>query len=587
MRPARPKSEPLAAQTATNRDFRIDALLFRRIARLFLPFWARRSAWLYWIGLAVVLGQAALISFLTVRSTFAMKDLTNALVRHRWGAFEDALLAYIILFGGGQFLPSLTEILNAWICRSWRIWLTERVVQRYLANRTYYDIAQRGQIDNPDQRIQESLSILVFLFFGLPATLVGQIATLAAAVAVLGSIDGRLVLGVSILAFTQCIATYVGYVPLVRLRHRSIMSQAELRYSLANVRTHAEAIAFYEGETVERAQIHSKVALSVKRELISALFQRLVTDATPILATVAWGVLPYIVLAPRFFAGQIDVGTVTQGIAVSVTVMNAVEGMMSILAPFASVAPHAVRVAQISERFDAVEAEQSTQSPRRIEILIGDDVRLEDVCLETPGGEQQLAQHLSLSLAQGDNLVIVGQTGVGKSSLLRAMAGLWDRGAGKITMPPVDECLFLPQQPYMTLADLRAQLLYPQSPDLPDDQLLRALDAVCLPNLAAACGGLSAVHDWGKVLSLGEQQRIAFARVLIARPSLVLLDEATSAVDFATESHLYRTLAATGARFVSVGHRVGIIEHHTQVLTLRPDGGWSLDPIAAMREPAA
>ncbi len=145
--------------------------------------------------------------------------------------------------------------------------------------------------------------------------------------------------------------------------------------------------------------------------------------------------------------------------------------------------------------------------------------------------------------------------------------------------------MFLPQRPYVTRGDLRAQLLYPYARDVPDRELLDALAAVRLPDLAATHGGLAAVKDWGQILSLGERQRLAFARVVIRRPAFVLLDEATSAVDGATETHLYRLLAATGARFVSVGHRAGILEHHERMLTLMPGGGWTLAPVTTAPGP--
>src|SRR5262249_21642383 len=149
----------------------------------------------------------------------------------------------------------------------------------------------------------------------------------------------------------------------------------------------------------------------------------------------------------------------------------------------------------------------------------GPHIAVRNLSVETPGGEQKLVAHLDLDVNEGEHLVIVGQTGVGKSSLLRTLAGLWRRGAGTVVVPAVEECLFLPQRPYMILSNLREQLLYPRGgPDITDAELQLALERVALPNLLEKHGGLDAVRDWGKVLSLGEQQRIAFARVLISKP---------------------------------------------------------------------
>jgi putative ATP-binding cassette transporter len=574
--------DPALTASARSTDLGIDLLLLRRIARFFVPFWTRRAAWSYWIGMAAILGQTTLATTLSLTGSYVLKDMTNALTGRDWAVFQWHFLLYGAIFLGEILVTGLAMVVTGWITRGWRLWLTEWIVGRYLSGRVYYDIAQREDLDNPDQRIQESLATVVTLFFGLPVRLLGAAGALVAGSAVLSSIDGRLALVVAATSLAQAVATYLGYVPLVRLRYLAAMAAGNLRYGLAHVHANAEAIAFYAGEPAERARLHGQVGASVRRDLLVSLFRRAVTDMAPLAFGVAWVMIPYLVLAPRLFAGEIDFGTLAQAIVVSATVAGTAAALLGILAPLSGVAPHAVRIAQIVERFDAGKAEDGAEASRQILLeRRSDAIGVEGLSLETPRGEQRLVRNLSFALSPDETLVIVGPTGVGKSSLLRAMAGLWTRGQGRVVILPAAECLFLPQRPYVTRADLRSQLLYPHGGPVPDSVLLDALVAVRLADLAANHGGLSTVKDWGQILSLGEQQRLAVARVLIARPRFVLLDEATSAVDGATEAHLYGLLTGASVGFVSVGHRTAILEHHSLILTLHAGGAWTLTPVGA------
>jgi putative ATP-binding cassette transporter len=556
-------------------DLRLDLRLLKRLARCFLPFWTRRQAWPCWLGMGAILGQTGLVAYLTLASSYLLKDVTNLLVAQQTADYRWSLLCYLSLCLAAFVVPQLANLFSAWISKQWRIWLTRWVTQRYLGNRTYYDIALNGGLDNPDQRIQESLATLVLLFFRLPVTLLAAISSFVAAAAVLGSIDRQLAWVVIVCSLLQIIITYFCYVPLIRLRYAATMAGGNLRYALSHLKNNAEAIAFYRGEGTEFVQITSRIDSWVRRELIVSLFKTLVSETAPLLFGVLWVALPYLLLAPRVFAGELDFGTLTQAIAVSATVTGAAQALLSILSPLAGAAPHAVRIAQVLERADAVEREQRQRDSIQV-IRENHSFAIRDLCLETPGGEQRLIAHLSLALGERENLAIIGATGVGKSSLLRALGGLWGRGQGIIQLPPVKDCLFLPQQPYLLEGSLREQLHYPHGGAHGDDDLCAALQAVLLPDLLEQQGGLDAVKDWQVILSLGERQRLAFARILLAKPCLVLLDEATSAVDGPTEKHLYEVLTRAGLRFISVAHRAGVLPHHQRILRLEGNGRWSL-----------
>jgi vitamin B12/bleomycin/antimicrobial peptide transport system ATP-binding/permease protein len=213
----------------------------------------------------------------------------------------------------------------------------------------------------------------------------------------------------------------------------------------------------------------------------------------------------------------------------------------------------------------------------RIETRPHQHLKLESVTLHPPQSDRVLIKELSLMLKPGDALLITGDSGCGKSSLLRAIAGLWRTGRGVVHRPPLEELFFLPQQPYLQPGTLRSQLIYPNvESSLGDEELLEILTQVHLPYLAERVGGLDAEQDWEKLLSVGEQQRLAFARVLVHKPSIVILDEATSALDNGNEESLYGRLRESGTTLISVAHRAAVLRHHTHVLRLTGEGAWEV-----------
>jgi putative ATP-binding cassette transporter len=211
------------------------------------------------------------------------------------------------------------------------------------------------------------------------------------------------------------------------------------------------------------------------------------------------------------------------------------------------------------------------------EVSVSEKSEFQCVSLETPDGKRTLVEDLQLEIEHGTRLLIVGASGGGKSSLLRAFAGLWISGKGSISRPPLENILFLPQRPYMVVGTLRDQLMYPNNnPQLSEHDLAEALITVRLPMLIDRFGGLDAVCDWSKTLSLGEQQRVAIARVFLSYQKFIVLDEATSALDEENETEIYEKLASTGATLVSISHRPNAARFHSNVLELDGEGGWSL-----------
>jgi putative ATP-binding cassette transporter len=208
-------------------------------------------------------------------------------------------------------------------------------------------------------------------------------------------------------------------------------------------------------------------------------------------------------------------------------------------------------------------------------------LRLEKLTVMTPNRQRTLISELSLALGKGENLLVTGASGVGKSALFRAIAGLWTDGQGTIKRPELEQLVFLPQTPYMLLGSFRQQLLYSTLPDatvsITDEALADVLEKVRLGELLKRIGGFDVEMDWVNVLSLGEQQRIAFARLLLARPEISFIDEATTALDLENERHLYYMLKDLRHSYVSIGHQVSLHAYHDVHLQLLDGGKWRLE----------
>ena len=574
------------------RDRKINAVFFRRVALLVWPYWLRRWAWTPWALLAAAFTCNALNAVASGYNTQLVGEQTNALVAKSVDTYWPLTLTIAALFVGKGVVSWVSDFVTSYLEVHWRRFLTTLLVDRYLANRAYYDINIDRDIDNPDQRIQEEIAPLCKALVAFPPMIFSIGFSITIQMALLSRISPLIAPAIFVLSGIRILAFFYVYRPGIGIAWDVKIAEADLRYGVLHVRDNAETIAFYGGEEAECQQIDTRLRHAVRHSV-----RNIVNDVRVQffirLFELAEFALPLIFVIPLYLSGKIEFGAIASAAMATMVIQSAIGNFERLIPTLSHVAPNAVRLAQVLEKSREIEERHRTRAekPGQHSIALfrgGDAIRVDHVTYQTPGGERSLVRDISFDLEPGQRMIVVGQTGVGKSSFLRVLAGLWTRGSGRLDLPPLERMLFMPQKPYMMLGTLRSQLIYPKQDagDVEDEVLLAALRRVNLGDLVAYHGGLDAEQDWSRILSLGEQQRIGFARFLISKPAHVFLDEATSAVDVATEALLYGLLVEAGATVVSVAHRTSIIPFHHLMLELR-EGGWSLRPATMPSPPVA
>ena len=481
---------------------------------------------------------------------------------------------------------------------AWRMWLTGHLTDDWLEGKAYYrDLFIEQPIDNPDQRIQQDVDIFttgaggttnnpsngaqnILLFGGVHA-----VASVISFAAILWNLSGRLdISGVGvpramfwIALIYVLIATVVAFWlgrPLIWLSFNNEKLNAAFRYALVRLRDAAEAVGFYRGERVERAQLWRRFTPIIDnyRKYVrrTIAFKGWNWSMSQAIAP-----LPWAVQAPRLFANQITFGDVGQTASSFGNIQESLSFFRNQYDAFAAYRAAIIRLHGL------VDANDKGRALPAVLVKPSQDVPVElaNIEVRTPGGDQ-LIDPLDIELDSGSSLVIIGQSGSGKTTLLRSLAELWPYASGTLCRPEGDnETMFLSQLPYVPLGTLRTVACYPNSPDdIADDMLRETLTKVAL---APMCEQLDEERDWAKVLSPGEQQRIAFARILLTKPKAVFLDESTSALDEGLEFALYQMLRSElpDCVVVSVSHRRALELLHERQLELLGDGQWRLGPV--------
>ena len=565
--------------------------------RAFQSFWSIGK--LYWwdspekwraIGLLIfLLCFLGLDSIIGVNQLKQQGELISALVKLDGERFWQSAFFYI----GASILLAITvatwQYLEDKIRLYSREWLTKFYLDKYLQNNCFYQVNTLSQeIDNPDQRIAEDIRVFCHRSVSLFRQFTLAIFNLVAFGILLWEKSILLVLILVIYSLGGMLITIIGFGKvLIPIKKEQLKREANFRFGLVRIRENAESIAFYNGANREFTYIKKVFApvLSIYNKLIT--WERNLDIFQNIYGYITW-MLPTLAIGPRILAGEpgLEVGALQEANGAFGKVfrsLNIIVRMFEFLTSFIA------GIERLESFFKVLEEPQALplENGNIIDTVEDSCLSLQHLTLQTPNYKITLVNDLSIELQPGEGLLIMGASGCGKSSILRAIVGLWNSGTGTIYRPPLAEILFLPQRPYLILGSLRDQLLYPRTDlNISDAKIYQALEEVNLPDLAARFGGLDIVQNWDSVLSMGEQQRVAFARLLLTKPRYAILDEATSALDVENEQGLYQHLQTLSTTYISVGHRPTLLQYHHQVLEVFGDQTWQVSDRATYKSEA-
>jgi putative ATP-binding cassette transporter len=545
----------------------------------FIP---RHRGWLAWRPILTV----ALLLMLTVASVrldVVLSYQGNGLLTAMQRLDAPAFWKYIGIFGILAAINVVLVLFTFWVSQAqiihWRLWLNQRMAGDWLSGTAYYRMRfVSTPVDNPDQRIQQDVTSFTSDSQSLGLGAVSSCVGLVSFTIILWQLSGPItVFGLQIpramvfLAFIYVIiATVFAFRigrPLIRLNFLNELLTASYRYALVRIRDNSENSAFYRGEQVENGGLMDRFA-AVIANTWAIVYRSLKFQGFNLIISQIAVIFPYVIQAPRFFSQQITLGDVNQ----TATAFGQVEGALSFFRlAYDDFASYRASLNRLTGLLDANEEARALPVPVTQDRSTG--LGINDLDVRLPDG-QPLLTDLDLNIAGGESLLVKGPSGSGKTTLLRSLAGLWPYVDGSIERPMDREAMFCGQMPYLPQGTLRTALAYPSPAEtLSDDVAIDTLRAVQLGHLADR---LDVETDWSRTLSPGEQQRLAFGRILIARPSLAFFDETTSALDEGMEHAIYGLVRERmpDCTIVSVGHRSSLENLHSNELILLGEGQW-------------
>lgn len=548
---------------------------FRRTWAMITPYWRSEEKGRAWLLLAAVIGLSLFSVAISVWINHWYKDFYNALEKKDTAAFWQ-LIGY---FGGIAAVAILGAVYRLYLTQMltirWRAWLTEKHFSRWLAHKNYYQLEQGGYTDNPDQRISEDLNNFTSGTLSLGLGLLRNVVSLVSFSIILWGVSGSIeVFGVTIPGYMfWCALLYAAVGSwlthligrrLIGLSNQQQRFEADLRFSMVRVRENAESIALYNGEPNERQRLSSRFGKVWQNFWDIMKVSKRLTFFTPGYSQIAI-IFPFIVAAPRYFTGKIELGELMQ---INSAFGNVQENFSWFINAYSELATWRAT----SDRLLSFQQAMSDNEQRTPAIDVrpeGERLVIKDLGMDLADGRHLLTD-ADMTVEPGQRVMLSGRSGSGKSTLLRAMGHLWPAGHGSIRLPAT-RYLFLPQKPYLPIGTLKAVLSYPQDDSVyAPERYAQVLETCRLPHLV---NRLDEANHWQRMLSPGEQQRLAFARALLFAPQWLYMDEATSAMDEEDEATLYQALIdqLPGLSIVSVGHRSSLKRFHGR--HVRIDGG--------------
>ena len=567
-------------------------MLSKTAWRLMKSYWKSKEKWrargLLAGVIALSLGQVYMLVMLNQWNNVFYNALQERDFEVFWpliGQFSLIAFGYIIMAVYAIYVKQILEI-------KWRTWMTSRYLDEWMHSQTYYRLQVLGGdgVDNPDQRISDDIGMFVNLTLSLFIGLLKQVSTLVAFVVILWQLSGALDIPVGdtvlsvpgYMVFVTLIYSVVGTWlahkvgrSLIGLNYDQQRYEADFRFSMVRVRENSESIAFYGGEGPEMQNFQERFGMVIRNFWALMKRTKLLNFYVNGYAQLAV-IVPILMSAPKYFSGDMQLGGFIQTLSAFGRVQDALSYFVE---AYDTIAQYVAVIRRLGGFTGHMEAAENMQASFGFDSR--DDINglvLQDVQVELPDG-RRLFEGLSLAVPAGKYLLVSGNSGCGKSTLLRALAGIWPYGCGNVSLPSGWRSMFLPQRPYLPLGSLRRAIYYPQP--VPEKEAVDLRELLERFGIGRLADRLDEVDDWSRILSLGEQQRLAFIRILLFRPDIVFLDESTSAMDELREAEAYDILKELLPEMavVSVGHRSTLFKKHDKRLQLT-GSGWQLSPLA-------